>query len=261
MSNRIQIKHGQNAPGASDLEPFELGYASSNGKLYIGVSEGSPILLNPEVKLPNPSLNDFDITVTADEINKLDGIGQETVAKQLKTINESVSSVANQLNTINVNVSSKVPQTRKINELSLDKDITLTPKIIGAQPAGNYQPAGDYVETKILYNNANGTTGTVDLLESAANFSLLEIIVGYADKIICGNAKIVSPNSKIVDISASTIGDTKYIGMSRTRCTISEYTITQSNNYKAAFQGRDDGTVTWALANNNLHIYSVIGYR
>jgi hypothetical protein len=104
--------------------------------------------------------------------------------------------------------------------LALSSNISLTPAIIGAQPKG------DYMETKILFNKADGLTGTVRLSESAANFSLLEIIVGYADKVICGNAKVVSPNGKVVDISTSTVGNNKYIGMSRTRCTISGTTIT-----------------------------------
>ena len=254
MSNRIQIKHGQRAPEASDLAPFELGYDDSYKKLYIGAAEGKePVLLNPDIKVDEPSLEDFDITVTAEEINKLKGIGENTVAAQLEE-------VAAQLE-------EKVPQTRTINGLKLDQDIFLTPAKIGAQPKGdyqpkgNYQPAGDYMETKILFNEAEGRAGTVDLSDSAADFSILEIIVGYADKVICGNAKVVSPNGKVVDISTSTVGNNKYIGMSRTRCTISGNTITQSNNYKASFSGKDDGTVTWALAENNLYIYSVIGYR
>ena len=81
------------------------------------------------------------------------------------------------------------------------------------------------METKILFIRTEGTPGMVELSGDAADFSLLEIIVGYADKVICGSVKVASPNSKVVDISASTVGDTKSIGMSRTRCTISGNTI------------------------------------
>ena len=254
MANTIQIKHGSGAPEASVLAPFELGYDDSQKKLYIGAAEGEePVLLNPDVKVDKPSLEDFDITVTAEEINKLKGIGENTVAAQLEE-------VAAQLE-------EKVPQTRTINGLKLDRDIFLTPANIGAQPKGdyqpkgNYQPAGDYMETKILFNEAEGRAGTVDLSDSAADFSILEIIVGYADKVICGNAKVMSPNGKVVDISASTVGNTKSIGMSRTRCTISGKTITQSNNHKVQIAENSSGVLTWGFAADNLRIYTVIGYR
>lgn len=45
MSNTIQIKGGNSAPGANVLVYKELGFDFANGDLYIGDSEGNPLLV------------------------------------------------------------------------------------------------------------------------------------------------------------------------------------------------------------------------
>lgn len=45
MSNTICIKHGNEAPSAGDLQPYELGYCDGNGNLYIGQSSNKIKLL------------------------------------------------------------------------------------------------------------------------------------------------------------------------------------------------------------------------
>ena len=42
MANKILIKHGSTVPNTSQLDQFELGYCTSDGKLYI--KNGSNIL-------------------------------------------------------------------------------------------------------------------------------------------------------------------------------------------------------------------------
>lgn len=107
---------------------------------------------------------------------------------------------------------------------------------------------------KVLYDNSTGTYGTVTLTESAENFTMLEIIIGYSDIYGCNSIKIYNPNSKVFDISALVPSSTS-ISAHRTRCTISDTSITQ--NYNAS--GTISGT-TWGSASNKLLIKSVIGY-
>ncbi len=51
MSNTIQIKSGSSVPSATTLAPFELGFSTSNNKLYIGRDGNPPLVLNPDVNL------------------------------------------------------------------------------------------------------------------------------------------------------------------------------------------------------------------
>ena len=39
MSNTITIKHGEQAPGTSQLADFEFGYCTGDGKLYFNAAE------------------------------------------------------------------------------------------------------------------------------------------------------------------------------------------------------------------------------
>lgn len=46
--NRFQIRNGPGKPQAKDLLEFEFGYDRENKKLYIGIPEEEPLLLNPD---------------------------------------------------------------------------------------------------------------------------------------------------------------------------------------------------------------------
>lgn len=52
MSNIIQIKHGAAAPGKGILQPYELGYATNEGILYIGKEDGSASEVTAGIKTP-----------------------------------------------------------------------------------------------------------------------------------------------------------------------------------------------------------------
>lgn len=122
----------------------------------------------------------------------------------------------------------------------------------------------EYVDVrKVLYNNSTGTYGTVTLSESAENFSMIEIIVGFSDIYGCQSIKVYSPNGKVTDISA-TIPTATAVTSIRTRCTISGTTITQSNNARAMVYV-DAVTVGTGITNTNntnkMFIKTVIGYR
>jgi hypothetical protein len=91
----------------------------------------------------------------------------------------------------------------------------------GASFTGPITVKGDKVlPYKILYDGSS--TGSVELSESAANFSYFEIIVDYSDNVICASLKVPSPNNKTVDVSAAFApGDTGfYLANSRIRLLI-----------------------------------------
>lgn len=295
MSNIIQIKHGWNTPTSTGvLRSYELGFVDSDNRLIIGVDGALPkeIKVNQATSAEQLGGKSADKYATVENLTKKenplvvtkagyadnagyagnagnlggkpasDYASATSVASNTQNIGKINTTLTN-TNTTLANTNSTLANTNSnLNRIDTDLNNTKADLKKVEQAIAGLQPAGNYVKTTKLYDNASGSTGTVTLSDSAANFSLLEIIVGYSDKVICGNAKIYQPNSKSVDISASTVGGTKSIGMSRTRCTISGNTITQSNNYKTQISLTDSGTVTWATPTaNNLYIYSVIGYK
>lgn len=109
---------------------------------------------------------------------------------------------------------------------------------------------------KVLYDNSTGTTGTVTLNETAANFSMLEIIVGFSDTGACGSLKVYSPNGKTVDVGGIT-ATSSGANVNRVRYAISGTTMTASNNYKASWTTATSHTFT----TNGLYCKQVIGYK
>ena len=109
---------------------------------------------------------------------------------------------------------------------------------------------------KILYNNSTGTTGTVTLSETAANFTMLEVVVGYSD-VPSQSVKVYSPNGKVFDVSSLITTGSPTATLHRTRLTISGTSITQSNNGSTTMTSA--GNLTWAA--NSMYIKTVIGYK
>lgn len=104
-----------------------------------------------------------------------------------------------------------------------------------------------------LYDNSSGTTGTVTLSESSANFSYLEIFfVSYSHK----SARVYNPNGKEVKLQSVEYADTQY-DLWKT-VTISGTNITVKNEYRIADYGN---TLNVAQNTNQVRIYKVIGYR
>lgn len=91
MSNKIIVKNGSGAPGNGILSLAELGFDTTNKKVYIGHPDGN-ILLNPnQIKL-----SDLGITATAAELNKMDGVTATTT--ELNYIDGVTSNIQIQLN-------------------------------------------------------------------------------------------------------------------------------------------------------------------
>lgn len=108
---------------------------------------------------------------------------------------------------------------------------------------------------KVLYDNTTGTTGTVTLSESAANFSYIEIYAGYSDVDNVG-MRVYSPNGKTVDIGAANCSSNN-LQVARSRCAISGISIAQSYNYNV----RENTTGTFQVSTGLLLIRRVVGYR
>lgn len=111
-----------------------------------------------------------------------------------------------------------------------------------------------------LYNNTSGTTGTVTLSESAANFTNLEIY--YAKS---GNAynstKIPSPNGKNVNLTLNEyVGGQSIMQTLAKNMKISTTSITVvSNSY--GYGNVASAGASGAAAENQIYIYKVVGYR
>lgn len=115
--------------------------------------------------------------------------------------------------------------------------------------------------SKTLYDNTSGTTGTVTLNESVANFSYIEIYfkhnsAGFASQ------KIHSPNSKVVSLLLawhSAENNLPLIQYVSKRVAITDTSIT--NISYGASNNRSDGYVWAGTDTNNLYIVKVVGYR
>ena len=111
----------------------------------------------------------------------------------------------------------------------------------------------------VLYNNTSGTTGSVTLSETAANFSYLEIFFGDSSGNYPGlsSVKIYNPNGKRASTTimqkegsgATRIRiNTRSLNISGTSITVESYQINYIN---------DGGQYT----SNEQKIYRVLGYR
>ena len=113
---------------------------------------------------------------------------------------------------------------------------------------------------KSLYDNNSGTTGTITLSETAANFTYLEIFYFYPhwDGYLYGSTKIYSPNGKL-----STLGTelqyrddvgTMFLKWMRILISGTSLSVKAAGS---AYYGNTSGTDT----TGGLKIYKVIGYK
>lgn len=121
---------------------------------------------------------------------------------------------------------------------------------------------GEVLAGKVLYNNESGTTGTVTLTESAANFSCIEICYKsrYSER---NSIKIHEPEGKPVNLamfrvfprSGTNVGITRLVRISGT--SIFTYVDTGNDDMYGEWWSYDNH-----IANeNNMYILKVIGYR
>lgn len=106
-----------------------------------------------------------------------------------------------------------------------------------------------------LYDNSSGTTGTVRLSESSANFEYIEIFYGdSANGSAVNSVKVYKPNGKVVATTVCTQSGTD-IRVNTRKLTISGTSITPSHQQVNFVPGG----ATYAV--NEQLIYKVVGYR
>ena len=108
---------------------------------------------------------------------------------------------------------------------------------------------------KVLYNSASGTAGTVTLLDSAENYTYLEIFYRSSGDNACGSVKVFSPNGKLVHLGTiHYIADFDYAKFALVN--VSGSMITFSQNYQITL--KNNGS-TYS-AENAIFIMRVVGY-
>lgn len=113
----------------------------------------------------------------------------------------------------------------------------------------------DKIDGVTLYDNPSGTTGTVTLSESAANFSYLEIHYKLVSSNVSyyANTKVYSPNGKRVSlIAAKPLANALILGACNKN--ISETNIT--NDYNGTYTSFGPPAST-----NEIWVCKVVGYR
>lgn len=114
---------------------------------------------------------------------------------------------------------------------------------------------GMCISGQVLYNNTSGTTGTVTLSDSAANYTYLEIFYRSSGDNACGSVKVFSPNGKLVHLGTiHYIADYDYAKFALV--SVSGSMITFSQNYQITL--KNNGS-TYS-AENAIFITRVVGY-
>jgi hypothetical protein len=108
-----------------------------------------------------------------------------------------------------------------------------------------------------LYDNSSGTTGTVTLSETAANFNYLEIF--YTKSGVSNSTRIYSPNSKTANLILFYAAGTSIIQNIFAQITISGTSITKGSTGYANFSSA--GISGISMADNSISIYKVVGYK
>lgn len=119
----------------------------------------------------------------------------------------------------------------------------------------NYLNSSRLYFGNVLYSNSSGTTGTVTLSESAANFQMLEIFYSKGD--FCQSVRIVAPNGKKVSLIMGYRESTTLAQIQFPIVTISGTSITKTSNGLVNLSS----TGNEILSNNEIRIYCVVGWR
>jgi len=112
---------------------------------------------------------------------------------------------------------------------------------------------------KILYSNESGTTGTVTLSETAANFALLEIYFKTNDGNF-GCAKVWAPNGKTVDLVGVTYNSSASMYTKRRPVLVSGTSIS-NNGYTGEGRVNSNNSCTTATSAVVILICYVLGWK
>ncbi len=112
----------------------------------------------------------------------------------------------------------------------------------------------------VLYNSTSGTTGTVTLSETAANFKYIEIFFTDNNGKTGGYTKVYSPNGKTVCLSIIEAGSSVQTYFRRTGYTVNGTSITPITD-TAAYVRIATATASHTSGSNYIKIVRVVGYE
>lgn len=123
---------------------------------------------------------------------------------------------------------------------------------------GTWESWGQIYRCKTLYDNSSGTTGTVTLSDSAANYSYLEIFIKNNDNFY-QSVKVADPNNKNVSLTVNTqVGEVVYL--KNKTILISGKSISNVSNYYSQVQINASLQLGYSKS-NLLYIVKVLGYK
>jgi hypothetical protein len=109
----------------------------------------------------------------------------------------------------------------------------------------------------LLYENSSGSTGTITLKETSANFKAIEVMYG-CEGYYYSTGKIYTPNGKKISTPVNFVQDAyDYVNVFTSNWTISGTSI----SFTKAANKYLTGTVSSYGANAYVRIYKVVGYK
>lgn len=244
-----------------------------------------PLSINAIIKRTQPTTGEVDITFSGNYYNnKIENINNELLIKWFyreKEENEwitggTITPVLKENTFSNGEESISLGKKfdyKKIYEFYLeitDKLSALTPQFIVAQGIPIFNWGKDFLNVNgkilangidingtILYDNESGTTGTVTLSESAANFNYLEIYAGRMYWQYC--TKIQHPNNtktNLVTAYSEVNNKTFY-----TYCKCIQISGTSIITNYSQIQFTPNGGTPSVGADDSYKIFKVVGYR
>lgn len=260
-------------------------------ELNISIINYIDLSINATVKRTQPTTGEIDISFSGNYYNNKIGSAnnqltmkwfyRENGAKEWLT-GGNISPVIkdNTYNSGTSNISlGKIFDYQKSYEFYLDiadRLIKLTPQynVTQGKPVfnwgkdffninGRFLVDGLDTSEKILYDNISGTTGTVTLSETTANFRYLEIFYGKnngrTNAIVCSSTKIFSANDKKVSLvwgAVETVNTNQFI--------CATYTISETSllkTYEGYVNVNTSEGHNVSVSNNELKVFRVVGHR
>lgn len=120
---------------------------------------------------------------------------------------------------------------------------------------------GNILGAKVLYDNSSGTTGTVTLSESAANFSYIEIFFKQSYYGYYNYLKVYSPNGKIANLCTNHVfaqSETMIVASRRVKISGTSISIPYGTDDDYGIYNSWNNSIA---AGNYISIIRVVGYR
>lgn len=179
------------------------------------------------------------------------------------TLDDRLCAIVRDVNNVDIYLkmrSNESPSVSIISETRLNPNDTFGKITLDGGTVTTTLPSGTRVmasntpiQAATLYDNSSGTTGTVTLNESAANFSYIEILC-LRDTWYYSSGKIPSPNGKTVALTTSQLYNSENMYLYTKHVVISGTSITSSYAHLTDLK-------SYSGADNNHKIVKVIGYR